>query len=407
MWTQMCALYPQAYNHATGERVYSSRAHAVYDESLRTLCADSPRPTDEKEQTRGALRAPPDFRKYPEIENTFREKRIAAIRAHCPEAADGRWVVQEKVHGANIRIYVTATETLVGSRKTVVSNGAAYLSNVFHRSQHLVYTVYYGCFRNLYEAIRADRTYSSDMSQRDAVTVYGEIYGGAYPHEAVVGDPAAAPVQRGGPYYSPYVDLYMFDVAVGGRFLPVAAANRLFEENALPYAKTLFKGSFDECLAFPCTFPTTLSGYLPPLPDNLCEGIVLRPEEPAFLPSGSRVILKKVNAKFRETIGARPPAQRRTKPLSEPVAALSAALQTYVTAARLDHVLSHRGTSKLAPSDFGELIGALNRDAIADFRKDYGAAFDVLARKDQTRVTKSINGMASALVNKAIRDASE
>ena len=68
------------------------------------------------------------------------------------------------------------------------------------------------------------------------------------------------------------------------------------------YAKTLFKGSLSDCLAYPNAFKTTIPGEynLPELDGNTCEGVVIRPAQPHFLRNGSRVIIKNKNEKWAE-----------------------------------------------------------------------------------------------------------
>ena len=130
-----------------------------------------------------------------------------------------------------------------------------------------------------------------------SVAVYGELFGGYYPHPDVAPDPVGWPVQKG-IWYAPGHDFYAFDIYVftkdGGFFLPVMEANALFSDAGLFYSWNRFVGLLDDCLAYPHVFPTAIPGELglPPIDGNLCEGIVLKPLVPIYLPDGSRVAIK-------------------------------------------------------------------------------------------------------------------
>ena len=99
-------------------------------------------------------------------------------------------------------------------------------------------------------------------------------------------------------------DFYAFDIYVftkdDGFFLPVMESNALFSDAGLLYAWNRFVGRLDDCLDYPPSFPTAIPGELglPPLEDNLCEGIVIKPLAPISLPDGSRVVIKKKNPAF-------------------------------------------------------------------------------------------------------------
>ena len=71
-------------------------------------------------------------------------------------------------------------------------------------------------------------------------------------------------------------------------------ANALFSDAGLLYAWNRFIAPLNDCLAYPHVFPTAIPGELglPPIDGNLCEGIVLKPLIPIYLPDGSRVAVK-------------------------------------------------------------------------------------------------------------------
>ena len=101
-----------------------------------------------------------------------------------------------------------------------------------------------------------------------------------------------------GVFYTPNHDFYAFDILIHNeledKYLAVDEVNSLFEKVGFFYAKTLFKGTLNECLNYPNDFQSKISGWLglPQIEDNICEGVVIRPTVPMFFRNGKRVIIK-------------------------------------------------------------------------------------------------------------------
>jgi Rnl2 family RNA ligase len=120
-----------------------------------------------------------------------------------------------------------------------------------------------------------------------AVHIYGELFGGSYPHPQVEQE-MSQPVQCG-VWYAPGLHFQAFDVAVdieGVRsFLSFEIAREACETCGLPFAVPLCTGTLSECLEYPVEFETTIPVRLglPGIPvasdgtQNLAEGVVIRP----------------------------------------------------------------------------------------------------------------------------------
>jgi len=81
-------------------------------------------------------------------------------------------------------------------------------------------------------------------------------------------------------FYSPDNCFYAFDILVDNNtYLDIDETNKLFEQEGLLYAKTLFRGSLEEALSFPNAFDSVISGQLnlPAITPNICEGTIIRP----------------------------------------------------------------------------------------------------------------------------------
>jgi Rnl2 family RNA ligase len=165
----------------------------------------------------------------------------------------------------------------------------------------------------------------------------------------------------------------------------------------------LFQGTLDECLEYPNAFQSCIAGWLglPPVEDNICEGIVIRPVEPTFFRNGSRLLLKSKNAKFAEKKAIK---KRQPKPFVEPTysEALKELLnvtEAYVTENRLNNVISKIGHVSI-PRETGKLIGLFSKDTLDDFLKEYGNDYALLEKSEQKIVNTYVNKQAVGLIKK-------
>lgn len=121
----------------------------------------------------------------------------------------------------------------------------------------------------------------------------GEIFGGAYPSKEVPAVKNASVVQRG-IWYCPQNDFYAFDLHDGAGYLGYDEATAILKECGFFYAVPLFRGPLAEALKYPNTFITTIPALykLPALPDNISEGVVIKPVQDKKFSNGSRVVFK-------------------------------------------------------------------------------------------------------------------
>lgn len=331
-----------------------------------------------------------DFKKYSSIENSFNTEFMEQIAAEMP--ANLEYVVQEKVHGSNTSFICDGTHVEFAKRTAII--GA---DEKFFEYQELL-NRYAERVINLSKEVLA--TYPEAVS----VNVFGEMFGGAYPHKDVQPHRELSTIQKG-VYYSPAHEFYGFDVYINGegsgRYLPVDEANALFERHGFLYARTLFKGKLSECLDYPNAFESKISGWLglPALADNICEGVVIRPVVPMFLRTHDRVIIKNKNARFAEKKGQKKRVKLYAEPIpwSDELKALVAEVDAYVVAPRLHNVVSHIGEVHI-PKDVGKLIGLLSQDALTDFLKEHASQYAALEKSEQKLLNKELNKLASQLI---------
>lgn len=348
-----------------------------------------------------------EFRKYNDIENSFNKEFMEKIRFSLAEhnANSQEFVVQEKVHGSNSSFMVAGPDVPVefGKRSAKLRDGEQ-----FFNWEELM-----GRYRErilkLYDILKTNRP---NVKQAQ---IYGEFFGGTYPHPDVPVVKGVSHIQKG-VYYSPIHEFYGFDIRIWeegcteddpGKYLPVDEVNDLFEKANIFYAKTLFKGLLNDCLKYPNEFQSEIPKWLglPEIEGNTCEGVVIRPTIPLYLGNGSRLIIKNKNAKFSEKKSVKKGDKAPGKPapqMSEAYQALLPEALAYVVEARLDNVTSKMGQIDSWTKSFGEIMGNLTKDALADFLKEHQAEYDALDKNEQKAINRAINKAGAELIKARI-----
>ncbi|MDR0738089.1 MAG: RNA ligase, Rnl2 family [Prevotellaceae bacterium] len=330
------------------------------------------------------------FKKYSSIENTYDKELLDKIRLEHLDSLP--YVVQEKVHGANCS-FVTDGQTVQFAKRT----GLIEPGESFYNYEELLER-YRERIVRLFQRIKAKYTDTESM------LVYGEMFGGKYPHPDVKNFSTVLNIQKG-VYYCPVHEFYGFDIYITGpdsrRYFSVDETNAFFEEGGILYAKTLFQGTLDECLAYPNDFPSHIAEWLglPPIEGNICEGVVIRPVEPAFLSNGSRVLLKSKNSKFAEkkAVKKRQPALFVAPTYSEALNNQLALTEAYVTENRLNNVISKIGHVSI-PKEMGKLIGLFSKDVLEDYLKEHASDYALLEKSEQKILNRHVNKQATDLI---------
>lgn len=329
------------------------------------------------------------FKKYNSIENTYRDEFLERVKTHG--FWENKFVVQEKIHGSNLSYWTTDGKTFYSGKRT----GEIEKNEKFYN-----YEIVLGDIKPklelLWESIK------TDFNELKQLTVFGELFGGDYPHPDIEVDKKSIMVQKG-IFYSPKNHFYAFDILLNTEnYLDVNIANKYFEKVELLHAKTIFKGSIVECMKQENDFNTTIPKELglPILEPNITEGVVIKPIRTSFFNGGSRVILKNKNEKWAENTKYHKSINQIDE-LSEKVLKLQEAIKTYVTENRLNNVISKIG--EITQKDFGQLLGMFNKDVVADFTKDYKEILDELHKKEVKLINKSIGNLAMELVKERIK----
>lgn len=285
------------------------------------------------------------------------------------------WVVTEKVHGANFSFIYEHKKLKFAKRK-----GYLQWSDDFFGFQIVVNALesqIISLFEELSLNIIADR-----------YIIYGELFGGSYPHTEVISDVFFQPIQTG-VYYSPNIHFYAFDIAIETNegikyYLNYKQVIDYFEKYQLIYAKPLFIGKLNEALNFNTRFNSTLPAVfdLPELEHNLVEGVVVKPfTHLSKFENNFRPIIKIKNTEFDEQEKFHQAAKWSYIPdvssNSEELGFLIEELRKHITVNRLNSAISKVGALNAHNQQrLIEIEQEFLKDIIADFNEENN---DVLA----------------------------
>ena len=332
------------------------------------------------------------FKKYTSIENTFDKDFMEKIFLEGYDKQE--FVVQEKVHGSNV-CFVTDGKTVGFGKRT----GFVEADEKFYDYEELLE-------RYTPKVIALFFIVKEKLPDIQTLIVFGEMFGGKYPHPDVKNSAKTMVIQKG-VYYCPNHEFYAFDLHAtsegSARYLTVDESNDFFEQEKFFYAKTLFRGTLNECLQYPNDFQSQISNWLnlPPIENNVCEGVVIRPVSPSYLRNGSRVLLKNKNARFAEkkSVKKRAPKLFVEPSYSESLNKLLPVTEQYVTENRLNNVVSKIGHISV-PKDTGKLIGLFSKDILEDFLKEHSGEYAAIEKSEQKILNRHINALATNLIKK-------
>ncbi|KAH3762529.1 RNA ligase, Rnl2 family [Pelomyxa schiedti] len=326
------------------------------------------------------------FKQYPSFDNIGKPGVLDPVLA---KYGKDEFVVTEKVHGSNFSFITNGKELITAKRGGLLHPSAKFFNftRVLDKYKDRIMQAF----------VIAQKRFGFTR-----LHVFGEFFGGEYPHEGVPKIPDAVSVQRR-LYYSNDNEFFVFDLSGGVGFVDYDDMLSICQEAGLLCAQPLFRGTLAECVKFPVVFPTTISGMLglPPIPDNNAEGVVIKRVK------HSRPLFKSKNPKFEEVAYLLTPEKRiadaakreiylqkkaeraqlgPTTP-TEPAAPspLFIAASAYVTSNRLDSVISKIG--QVTIRDSAKLMGLLVQDALKDFEKD-NEEYRVLAKDEQRKINK-------------------
>lgn len=333
-----------------------------------------------------------EFNKYSSIENSYRD----AFLAKCHDrVGDAMMVALEKIHGANFSWLVTADGIRVAKRSGLVDE----LESFYGHSRF--YARYAPTVKRLWDYIVGiDRTVTQ-------IQLFGEIFGGHYHGNAVVG---AKNVQSG-MHYHPDTEFAAFDLKLThqdgtSEYLAFSVMEDAIDdvnfmtmdvETRIKIAPVLKVGTLKELVAIDPLFHSLVPEHFGvsdgavPTDRDYGEGFVIRGFHRDYYVGNERVILKQKNALFKE---------KEKTPNLKVVAELEPEVQEF-----LENVCSYINENRVRavaskdtydPKAFGKLQGDVVRDALEDFEKDEG--FKATESEHWSQIAKKVGGHAAQVI---------
>jgi Rnl2 family RNA ligase len=328
----------------------------------------------------------PPFQAYSSIENHTHGRTIQTILDVVKKHPTLEWVATEKVHGSNFQMTTNGHEIKCGKRHSFLKDDENFYQ---FKTVSDKYT------QAMFQLLREVQKLYPDLQ---TIVVYGELFGGIYPHKDVTPVPNVSRVQKN-IYYCPHLDFYAFDIYMPdhNRFLPYDICVWMWSLCGFLYAKSLRRGPFSELYE---TKVENLSSWIPAhfnLPEmkhNLAEGIVIKPVQPVD-GQYSELFVKKKQTKFMEvTSGGRPV---HNTPLNLNVTVDEVLLQDierYVTYNRLDNIKSKHGLD--LPKK--RLAGLLLVDAVDDWKKVNPNKIETMDKLTKARFYERVSKLCTDLI---------
>jgi len=219
------------------------------------------------------------WERYPSLNDVDLEQ-VERIRS-AVRGTDAEFVALEKVHGSNFAFETDGRAVTYFSR-----NRSLEVQERFVGTTAPAETMgrYGGPVKQAFHLCSTAVGGGDSPPRPKSVIIYGEYFGGWYPHKDVKqeGPGAGAPVQKGIVAYAPGHHFFAFDVCIDGVYLDYDAARDLLQRAGFPIVATpIVRGTFDDCMRFDVdSFQTTIPSLLgiPPCQGfSTAEGLVIRP----------------------------------------------------------------------------------------------------------------------------------
>ncbi|AUP81203.1 RNA ligase family protein [Flavivirga eckloniae] len=311
-----------------------------------------------------------------------------------------KWVVTEKVHGANFSFVYENRTLKFAKRKEYLS-----WNDDFFGFQLVVREIEGNIIR-LFEDL-------SSNNAGDKYIVYGELFGGEYPHEDVQADNNVNAIQTG-VYYSPSIKFCAFDIAVekdnSKYYLDYETAISYFEKHNLFHAKPLLIGKFRDAMNFNTRINSTIPKQLGirELQDNLIEGVVVKPfnQQLNDRSISSRPIVKLKNREFDEENKFHQAEKWSYIPnvssKTEDLAFILDELRNYITVNRLESAISKVGALDIDNQQrLKDIVTECVQDILIDFNENNDNLLKELSFEDNDWIIERVSSEVRELINTA------
>lgn len=337
-----------------------------------------------------------EFSGYEKMPNNL--KKLGLSESDFSQMEKLKWVVTEKVHGANFSF--------------VYENGNLKFAK---RKEYLRWTDDFFGFQLVASKledniVRLFEKLSSEITGKKYI-IYGELFGGKYPHPEVDSVKDLHAIQTG-VYYTPTIEFCAFDIAIetdhssSKYYLDYESSISYFNQFEIFYAQPLLIGKFNEAMNFNIRINTSIPKEfsLPELQNNLIEGVVIKPFNQTNNTLFSRPIIKLKNSEFDEEEKFHeaekwsfiPDISSKTEDLSFIVEEL----RNYITQNRLKSAISKVGMLDLNNQlRVSEIKTEFSEDVITDFNENNDNLLNDLSSDEKQWIIERINSEINKIIS--------
>lgn len=198
-----------------------------------------------------------------------------------------KWVVTEKIHGANFCILTNGQQVKFAKRKALLKPSEDFFA-----------------YQTIQQELRDKAIAIFDLVKQQVPTIeyislYGELFGGAYPHGNITPNPNFQPIQTG-VYYSTNIEFSAFDLAYvthkARHYLDFHTFSSFCKKADLLCVTPLLIGSYQAAQQFSPDFETKIPAILD-MPSmsiiqksNKAEGIVIKPVQDCWMQVNNKMV---------------------------------------------------------------------------------------------------------------------
>ncbi|EQA7786847.1 RNA ligase, Rnl2 family [Acinetobacter baumannii] len=298
------------------------------------------------------------FKKYSSLENHTNSKFIEKVYEHLAELGpinSIEFCAREKIHGTNFSVIITKDSIQAAKRSGPIAPTERFFG-------------YEDLMKELDPVFKDIQKLFADKDEGwNSIQIFGEFAGGGIQKEVDYGEKS---------FY--VFDIYLDAPAAGftNGWYSDTDMEKFCDHYGLKVAPLIARGSIEEMLKLPVEFDSivpsltwgNMYGMHPqPAPkDNVAEGLVIKPNEPMFLRTGSRIAIKYKTDAFKEKGKGKLP--KIPVPLNEDDVKLLEQFSQYATQARISNVVSHIG--EIGPKDFGKILGMTMHDLLTEAERE-------------------------------------
>lgn len=289
------------------------------------------------------------------------------------------WVATEKIHGAQLVVGASTDDVKIGKRKAWLEADEPFFGwQMLRPSLHSL-------ARSVHRALGAT----------GEVWLYGELFGGHYPHPAVTPVTGLVPVQTG-IWYTPDLRFALFDIVHASALAEVSflghdQVQQLASAAGCQTAPVLARGRFADLDRLPVRFTTNVPEMLglPAITPNDAEGYVLKPA--AGGPVSTRAAAKRKIAEFDEKKFDESQALDENSHLSRDD--LFALASHFINAARIASARSKVGT------DVNRVAEEVALDTMIDLHDMFPRRVEAMSPDEERALLAFLDKKVRTLVN--------